>query len=187
MANPGIDNSPIKRVVQVDVNGNPVYASGSTTSLISDTMTLNANNATAAVPIFGVTGVVEVMRLWGVVTTDLGSNVTASFWRLNDQTAQLNITLNTGTILSSLKAGSWIVKKDLAATALTKKDNAAGALSEPTTLETMIWSPIVIVKKTAATTNIEFVYTTTNTPTSGVIQFFAEYRALSADGLLTSL
>lgn len=157
------------------------------TTLVSTTKNLTGNNATVAVPIFGVTGTAEVIRLYGVVTTTLGANNTAAAWRLNDQTAQVDITLSTGTALSAATAGSTIVKKGLAAAALTSLTSAAGRVSEPTTLETPFYSPFVAVKKTGAATNIEFVYTTTDTPTTGTIQFFAEYLPGSAGSTLTAL
>lgn len=150
-------------------------------------LTLSGSNTTVASPIFTVTGTVNVVSLYGVVTTDLGANNTAAYWRLNDQTAQPAITLATGTTLSGVKAGSTIVKKGLAGAALTLLDNSAGRVSEPTTLETTYFSPFVATKKTAALTQIEFVYTTTDTPTSGVIQFFAVWLPVSADGALTAV
>lgn len=161
-----------------DANGYPVNMDGVVTA---DSQTLVANNTTAAVPLFRITGSVEVRGLWGVVTTDLGSNITAAYWRLNDQTAQSDITLATGTTLSSAAAGSIIVKKGLAAAALTLLTSAQERVSEPTTLETLYFSPFVVVKKSSANTDIEFVYTTTNTPTSGAIQFFLRWIPLSAD------
>lgn len=161
-----------------DANRVPITTDG--LSAIN-TITLSANNTTAAIPVFHITGSVEIKALYGVVTTDLGANHTAAYWRLNDQTAQSNITLNTGTTLSAIKAGSVIVKKGLVAVALTKLDNAAGVISEPTTLETSYFSPFVFLKKTAAVTDIEYVYSTTDTPTSGAIQFFVRYLPLSAD------
>ena len=151
----------------------------------SETVTLTANNTTAAVPIFHITGSVQVLGLYGVVTTDLGANHTVAYWRLNDQTAQVSITVSTGTTLSAIKAGSVIVKNGLAATALTKLDNVAGVISEPTTLETAYYSPFVAVKKTGATTDIEYVYSTTDAPTTGAIQFFVNWVRLSADGNVT--
>lgn len=167
-----------------DANRVPLTEDGFTTQ---NSKTLTGNNATVATAIFGITGAVEVRGLWGVVTTTLGANNTAAYWRLNDQTAQVNITLNTGTTLSAVAAGSTIVKKGLAAAALVLLDNAAGRVSEPTTLETPFFSPFVIMKKTAATTNIEFVYTTTDTPTSGTIQHFLRWLPVSADGTVTAL
>jgi len=121
-----------------DDNDSPVQGFGLSTSNV---ITFSADNTTAAVPVFRVSGSVQVLGLYGVVTTDIGVNHTAAYWRLNDQTAQVNITLNTGTTLSAVKVGSVIVKKGLAGAALTLLDNAAGRVSEPTTLETMYFSP----------------------------------------------
>lgn len=165
-----------------DDNDSPVQGFGLSTST---SITLTGNNTTVAVPLFHIIGTVQVLGISGVVTTDLGANHTAAYWRLNDQTAQVNITLNTGTTLSAVKAGSTIVKKGLAAAALVLLDNAAGRISEPTTLETMYFSPFVAMKKTAAITDIEYVYSTTDTPTSGAIQFFVQWYPISQDGRVT--
>jgi hypothetical protein len=165
-----------------DANRVPITTDGLTLATVKS---MTGSNATTAIPLFHITGSVEIRGLWGVITTDLGSAHTAAYWRLNDQTAQVAITLATGTTLSSKKAGSTIVKKGLAATALALVDNAAGAISEPTTLETTFFSPFVAQKKTAAVTDIEYVYTTSQTPTTGAIQFFIRFIPLSADGNIT--
>ena len=154
---------------------------------VSKDQTLAGSNTTVSTALFRVTGAVQINQLYGEVTTDLGSNVTAAYYRLNDQTAQVNITLNTGTTLSAIKTGSVIAKAGLAAAAVVKIDNAAGRVNEPTTLETGYFSPFVVTKKTAANTDIEFTYTTTNTPTSGVIRHYVEYETLSSDGAITPL
>lgn len=173
-------NAPLWR----DSNQTPVNVGG---VISRNSKTLVGNNTTVAVPVFGITGTVNFTALYGVVTTDLGANNTAAFWRLNDQTAQPAITVATGTTLSAIKAGSVIAKTGLAAAALTKIDNAAGRVNEPTTLETTYFSPFTATKKTGATTNIEFVYTTTDAPTSGVIQFFAVWMPISQDAAVTAL
>lgn len=149
--------------------------------------TLVGNNATVAVPLFTVTGQIELLALYGVVTTVLGSNVTAAHFRLNDQTAQPVITAASGVTLSSLAAGSSFYKRGLVATALTAIDNAAGRVNESTATNLDNFSPAILTKKLAALTQVEFVYTTTNTPTSGVIQFFCKWRPLSADGDLVGV
>lgn len=155
--------------------------------VISNSKTLVGSNTTVAVPIFHVTGTIQVLALYGVVTTTLGANNTAAYFRLNDQTAQVNITLNTGTTLSGLVAGSTIVKKGLAAAAIVALDAAAGRVSEPTTLETLYFSPFVAMQKTAGvTTDIEFVYTTTDTPTSGVITFAIQYLPIGSGSKITT-
>lgn len=149
--------------------------------------TLSGSNTTTNVPLFTITGSVLVYALWGVVTTALGSNNTAAYWRLNDQTNQSDITLNTGTTLSSATAGSIIVKKGLAAAALTLLNASQERVSEPTTLETAFFSPFTAVAKNTATTQIEFSYTTTQTPTTGAIQFFIGWTPLSNDGAVTAV
>lgn len=164
-----------------DANNNPIIVDGVTTQAIQ---TLTGNNTTVTTPIFRISGNIEVRALWAVVTTTLGANQTACYWRLNDQTAQVNITLNTGTAISGAVAGSSIVKKGLAAAALTYNNNSAGRVTEPTTLETPYFSPFVVTKKTAANTDIEFIYTTTDTPTSGVLQHFIRWLPLSVDAAI---
>lgn len=167
-----------------DNNRIPVTTGGITSQ---DTQTLVGSNATIVVPIFGITGSIQVTALWGIITTTLGANHTAAYWRLNDQTSQVSITASSGTTLSAKTAGSAIVKKGLVAAALVLLDNTNGVVSEPTTLETEYFSPFVFVKKTAAATNIEYVYTTTDTPTSGVIQFFVKWLPVSLDANVSSL
>lgn len=168
-----------------DANSVPVTADG---VYIKDTQTLTGNNASGvAVPIFGITGTVEVRALYGVVTTALGANVTAAYWRLNDGTTQSNITVNTGTTLSAAPVGSTIVKKDVASAALTLLSSTQERVSEPTTLETWYFSHFLAVKKSTAATNIEFVYSTTDTPTAGVIDFWCRWLPLSADANIVAL
>ena len=172
------------RVQQIDDNGRTI-SEGLLLTQVSKTLT--ASNETAAVPLFRLTGSVEVRQLYGVVTTVLGANHTAAYFRLNDQTAQSDITLNTGTTMSSAAVGSLFVKKGLAAAAFTLLTSAQERVSEPTTLETPYFSPFVIVKKPAANTDIEYVYTTTTEPTTGAIQFFVRWLPLSAGSGLVSV
>lgn len=173
----------MSRIQQIDDNGRTI-AEG--LLLIQTTKSLTASNETLAIPLFRVTGSVEIRELYAVVTTVVGSNHTAAYFRLNDQTAQSDITLNTGTTISSAAVGSLLVKKGLAGAALTLLTAAQERVSEPTTLETPYFSPFVVVAKPAANTDIEYVYTTNQTPTTGAIQFFARWLPLSAgSGLAT--
>lgn len=166
-----------------DDNDSPISGFGVT---LTNSKTLSGNNTTVVTPIFHIIGTVEVLALWGTITTALGANNTATYWRLNDQTSQLNITLNTGTTISAFTVGSIIVKKNVAGGALTALNASAGRVSEPTTLETLYFSPFVAVQKTGGvTTDIEFVYTTTDTPTSGVINFGAYYLPIGSGSRLT--
>lgn len=169
-------------IVSASFNRDANYVPITTDGVVSNKVqTLTGNNATVATPLFRITGTIEVRAIWGVVTTVLGANNTAAFYRLNDQTAQPAITLATGVTLSGVAAGSTIVKNGLAAAAAVLINNSAGRVNEPTTLETTFFSPFIVTKKTAANTDIEFVYSTTDTPTSGVIQHFIRWLPLSAD------
>lgn len=166
-----------------DNNRIPITTDG---IILSNSQTLTGNNATVVTAIFAITGTVEIRGLWAVVTTAIGANHTAGFYRLNDQTAQVAITAS-GATLSGLAAGTTVTKKGLAAAALTLLDNAAGRVSEPTTLETTYFSPFVAMKKTGALTTIEYSYATTDTPTSGVLQHFVRFLPVSADGTITAV
>lgn len=167
-----------------DDNDSPISGPG---VFLSNSKTLIGNNTTVAIPVFHVTGSVQVLGLWANITTTLGANNTAAYWRLNDQTNQSDITLSTGTTLSAAPAGSIIVKKGLAAAALTLLSASQERISEPTTLETSYFSPFVAVQKTGGvTTDIEFVYSTTDTPTSGVINFSIQYLPLGSGSKITT-
>ena len=167
----------------IDDNDKPIAGPG---VFISNSKTLSANNTTAHVPIFTLIGSVQILAIYGVVTTALGNN-TAAYWRLNDGSNTPAITVSTGTTLSSVAAGSVIVKKGLAAAALTLLNNSATTVSEPTTLETAYFSPFVAVALTGGTTNIEFTYTTTDTPTTGAITFYCQYLPIGSGSKLQTV
>lgn len=158
-----------------------------TTISLNNSKTLTANNTTVAVPVFRITGLVYVTKLYGIVTTTLGANHTAAALRLNDQTAQVDITLNTGTTLSGFAAGTFIGKTALNTSAITAKSATAGKIGEAGTVNQPFFQEFEVQAKPGANTDIEYRYTTTDAPTSGVIQFFIEYAPLSADGLVTAV
>lgn len=167
-----------------DADNIPITTDG----LISTTSkTTNGNNATVATPIFTISGVIECRGIWGIITTVLGVNHTASAFRLNDGSAQSDITLSTGTNISAAPVGSLIIKKGLAAAAITALTSAQERVSEPTTLETFYCSPFVLLPKNGVTTNIEYVYATTDTPTSGVVKYYLRWLPLSSDANVTAL
>lgn len=169
---------PITESYPRDANKIPITTDG----LVStNTQTLSGSNTTVNTALFRITGTIEVRGLWAVVTTVIGANHTGGLYRLNDQTAQVAITA-TGVTLSALAAGTTITKKGLAAAALTLLDNVAGRVSEPTTLETTYFSPFIVMKKTAANTDIEYQYATTDVPHSGVLKHFLRWLPLSSDG-----
>ena len=161
---------------------------GNNTFLLSNSKTLSGNNTTTAVPIFGITGDVLVKRLWATVTTVIGVNHTGGFFKLNDSTTTVNITLNTGgATLSAAPVGTTLSKTGLAAVIATVTSASVGAVLEPSAAGGLIMSEFMVLKKATGVTNIEYSYATTDTPTSGVIQFFVEYLPISANGAVTAL
>lgn len=149
-------------------------------------LTLTGNNQTLSQAVFTVTGSVLILGIWGEVITLIGSNHTAGHLRLNDQTATVDVTLATGINLSALAVGTVVSKTGLAAAALTLDDNVAGAITEPATAGQAALSPVMLIKKTAATTTLDYRYATTNAPTTGAIRFHALFVPLSDDGNLVA-
>lgn len=157
--------------------------------LSSNSITLSASNTTAAVPVFSVTGAVEIRGIWGIVTTVLGSNHTAAYLQINDQTATPDITLASGTTMSSAAVGSIMFRTSTAGVAIVLANASAGRVNDPvaaTAPNAMM--PFIVTQKTGGVaTNIEYVYSTTNTPTSGVIKWFVRWLPLSDDANITAI
>ncbi len=174
--------SQFSQSAPIDANAKTITTWGFQTSTST---TFTGSNATVNVPLFHITGTVLILGLYGVVTTDIGVNHTAASYRINDQTSQIYLTAIGGVDISAVKAGSVIMKKGVVATAISKVDNVAGAILEPTTLETPLFSQVMVTKKTGATTDIEYHYATTDTPTNGAMTHFVYYMPISADGTLT--
>lgn len=155
--------------------------------MVTKSLTLSSTG-TLTKPIFSITGAVDIISLYGIVTTTLGSNVTAAYWRLNDQTAQVNISLNTGTTLSSAAVGSVIERLSIAGVALSLKNSSAGGVLDPVAATAPdVYMPFIAVQKVGSIeTDIEFCYTTNNT-SLGAIKFYCGFVPMSDDGAVTAL
>lgn len=147
-------------------------------------VTLNVSNTTGSKVVFTLTGTVWIYALWADVTTVISANHTAAHLRLNDQTATVDVTLATGITLSALAVGTVIYKEGLTAAALALKDNVAGFFEEPASAGQPSFAPFVIGKKNAATTTLDYRYSTTDAPSSGVLTFNALWLPMSTDGNL---
>ncbi|MFA7257589.1 MAG: hypothetical protein WC047_08455 [Kiritimatiellales bacterium] len=171
----------IQGAIPRDANGVPITTTGCE---VYKSLNIDASNTTKQSPIFTVTGSVEVLGLWGIVTTALSSNITAAFWQFNDQTATPDISLATGTTLSSFAVGSLLTRKSLVSVALTGNNASAAAVVDPVAATAPgYFMPFALVQKTAGVlSQIEFVYTSTNTPATGVIKFGVRWLPLSEDG-----
>ena len=167
-----------------DANHVPIKDGGVTAT---NSKTLSANNTTTAVPLFGITGSVLIRRLYGVVTTTLGTNQTAVYYRLNDQTSQTAMTAAAGSVTSNFAVGSTIEKRDLAAVAVDANNASAGIFEESNIRNLPYYQEFKITQKVGGiATNIEYVYSTNN-QTSGAITFYCTYIPLTTTGNLTAL
>lgn len=176
----------IDGLVRRDANG---YILGDAGIVLDKLSTLSASNTTASNKLFKVTGSVLVKKLYGVVETVLSSNVTAAHWRTDDQTAQVVISAAAGTTLSSFAVGSMITRKSVVSVALTGDNASAAKVVDPVAATAPdVFMPFEVVQKTGGVqTDIEFRYTTTNTPASGAIRFYIEYVPLTANSRIDLL
>lgn len=163
-----------------DSAGNVVVMSSVRTTKTSKTLV--ASNATAHVPIFQVTGPILFLRVYGVVTTVLGANHTAVQFTLWDQTTRTQITAVSGApTASGFVAGALLLADWNPADAAGFANATAAAYAQNGT------GAATLVPKNGATTVIEYTYTTTDTPTSGAIQFSLMWQPLSSVATVTAL
>lgn len=185
MGNPNPDTVQMTQIGSFTRDGNdvPITWRGLITSSIK---TLTGNNTTVAVPLYTVTGEVEITALYGVITTVLQNN-TAAYWRTNDGSTQNSITLNTGTTLTNAIAGGVLSKKAGVGTALTLTAGTSAQVTESATAGATYFQDFVIQANPLATSNIEFVYTTTDTPTTGAITFYVRWVPLTPGSSITAI
>jgi len=153
--------------------------------IVCNTTTLAANNTTASVDIFELTGSVYVTRLWGIVTTVISTNIDAVHLRLDDGSTQVTMTGVAGVDISAFEAGSLLTKELIATGLLIISQADQPRLSEPNSTAAMPgFTDSCYVANPAATTDIEVRFSTTDAPSSGAIEWFAEWVPLSDDGNL---
>lgn len=151
--------------------------------------TLTGNNTTVNSALFSVTGIVNIRALYGEVTTVLGANNTAAYYQIDDQTATPDITLASGTTLSAASVGSLIARTSVAGVAVVLANASAGRVTDPVAATAPdMFMPFIITQKTGGIlTTLNFVYSTTDTPTSGVIKHTVYWEPISDDGNVVAL
>jgi hypothetical protein len=135
--------------------------------------TLAANGGSENLTLFTVTGSVDILAIYGVVTTGLSAGLTIAYFNLYDGAAEVEITDNAGSVISSLPVGSIISKLDVATAVVNVVNATNGAVSEDATYK-QFRKEFNVTAKAGATTTIRFTYTAAGVA-SGVIQFFCEY------------
>lgn len=130
--------------------------------------------------LFQITGVVYVGYIYGIVTTATPANTTAASLQLFPTGgAAIQLTSLAGSNISSLPAGSMIIKDLLAANAISVADNTLGFLSEQSG---EVFASFAVGKKTGAVTHIRL--NVTEAGSSGAITWFVNWVPLSSDGYL---
>jgi len=162
----------------IDANFRPITAHG---LMVDKTLTFTGSGTTVATPIFTVVGTVELLKIWGIVKVVFGANHTDAHLRINDQSNTDQVLSKTTTLdLNDISVGASIIKNGLAAAVLVYKTADVGTVLEPAVANEKSFTPVIIQQITAGVqTDIEYVYTTSDTPTSGSMQFFAGYLPLS--------
>ena len=138
------------------------------------------STGTLVIPIFHVYGSVLVNALWGVVTTVLAANHRVGAFRINDQSAQVQITNATGPTMDAAPVGSLLIANVLLATAATYVTSANGAVTQPATAGIYSFSGSIITQKTGSVqTDIEYRFTSSTNPTTGAMDFYCGYIPLT--------
>lgn len=146
------------------------------------TITLNANNTSAAVNVFQITGAVNVSSLHGSVTlaTTL-TNCTDVYFDLWDGTTSVPLTKSTTAALSGAGVGSFFIKTDVAATALTTLLNSQCRISE--VAGNKVSQSFDAVQKLSTDTFIRFRYTTTDAPINAQLKVDCEWADIDSGSL----
>ena len=153
---------------------------------ISKVITLNVSNGTQSLNCFQLTGTVEVLRLYGeITTTSTFTNCTNVFFEIYDSTATRDITKSgAGAVLSGMAVGTFIVKDAALGTALAVANNSTGMITEGSTAK--IFEQFFLTQKTAADTYIRFTYTSSDAPVAATITVYCDYIGLGGGTLVVA-
>jgi hypothetical protein len=102
-----------------------------------------------------------------------------------DDGANVDLTLATGLTLNAAPSGSLLIRNEAAAVVLSYRSNAVAFMTEGLLLPGYA-KEFVVGQKLATASNIRFVHTTTDAPSTGGITWWATWVPLSATGKLTA-
>lgn len=135
---------------------------------------LNANNTTANVNLFQLTGRAILKNIYGVLTSKTTlANMTGVHFNLNDGTNTVVITKNDG-VGSSLLVGGIVAKVQTTTTTAMIHTATQCNVQDLNTFTYPCW----ITQKNGANTYIRFTYTTTDAPMAAKMKFYIEYQLL---------
>lgn len=143
-----------------------IRAGGKHTSKV---ITLNANNTTASVNVFTLSGTINCIGIHGeVLTATTITNCTNCYFDLWDGTTSVPITKITTADISGFTVGSFFIKDADVASALTTLKNDQARIKE-VALGAKANAPFLALAKSATTTYLRFNYKTTDTPINATL------------------
>ena len=151
---------------------------------VTKTITLSANNTSASVNVFQLTGVVKINLIHGeVMDATTFSNCTSVYFDLWDGTTSVPITKTTGSALSGYGVGGFFIKDADVNSALSTLNNSQTGFKEPATGQ-RVNTEFLAIQKLSTNTYIRFNYTTTNTPINAQIKVDVSWADIDSGNLI---
>lgn len=147
---------------------------------VSKTITLSANNTSANVNVFQLTGVCSIMALHAEIkaATTL-TNCTSVYFDLWDGTTSSPITKTTGADISGFGVGSFLIKDANNASSITTIQNDQARIVEAAS-GNHVELGFVAIQKISTNTYIRFNYTTTDAPINAQIDVHVNYKDIDS-------
>lgn len=137
---------------------------------VTKTITLSANNTSASVNVFQLTGATKIVLLHGEILTNTTlTNCTKVYFDLWDGTNSVHLTKIVGADMSGYNVGAFFIKDADVLTALTILNNDQARIKEAAT-GNRINTEFIAVQKTATNTYLRFNYTTTDAPINATVK-----------------
>jgi len=153
---------------------------------VDKTITLSANNTSANVNVFLVTGVCKVFDVHGeiIVKTTL-TNCTNVYFDLWDGTVSVPLTKTTTASMSGFNVGAFFIKDADVTTALTILNNNQCRINEAA-VGAKEGAPFITIAKTGVATYIRFNYTTTDAPINAEVKIDLTWADIDS-GIVTAV
>jgi len=169
----------------VDTDHGAVWVNFHFDDLVAKSIAINANATTSNNNLFEFTGGIEILHIYGIVKTTLGSDVNNCYFNAYDGTNTIPITLATDPDMDNAPAGSLfhkIADADVAAV-YTQSDQVR--LSEDDT-KFGVNRTFLLNAKAGVTNYIRFTYDTSADLSThdGVMHFHIHWRPMSDDGFV---
>ena len=147
---------------------------------VTKTITLSANNTSANVNVFQLTGTVRVLSLNGeVLSATTLNNCTNVYFDLWDGTNSAVITDSVGANMSGFGVGSFFLKDGDSTVDLHCINNNQGRISEGST-GNRIFQEFILTQKISTNTYIRFNYTTTDEPINAQLKIDITYADIDS-------